>query len=49
VTVEARHASVVGLIRNGTEFGISPNGAFDKPFGAGKVLKDVTSLHYIKG
>jgi rubrerythrin len=49
VTVEARHASVVGLIRNGTEFGISPNGAFDKPYGASKVLKDVTSLHYIKG
>jgi rubrerythrin len=49
VTVEARHASVVGLIRNGTEFGISPNGAFDTPFGASKVLKDVTSLHYIKG
>ncbi|MGZ4248508.1 MAG: ferritin-like domain-containing protein [Solirubrobacteraceae bacterium] len=49
VTVEARHASVVGLIRKGTEFGISPNGTFDKPFGASKVLKDVTSLHYIKG
>ena len=49
VTVEARHASVVGLIRKGTEYGITPNGAFDKPYGASKVLKDVTSLHYIKG
>jgi rubrerythrin len=47
VTIEARHAAAVGLIRNGSEFGISPNGAFDKPFGATKVLNDVTSLHYI--
>ena len=49
VTVEARHASVVGLIRNGTEAGIAPNGAFDKPYGASRVLKDVTSLKYIQG
>ncbi|MDQ6834782.1 MAG: ferritin-like domain-containing protein [Actinomycetota bacterium] len=48
VTVEARHASVVGLIRNGTDHGITPNGAFDKPYGATRVLKDVKSLHYIK-
>jgi rubrerythrin len=48
VTVEARHASVVGLIRNGTEFGIAPSGAFDKPYSATRVLKDVTSLHYIE-
>jgi rubrerythrin len=48
VTVEARHASVVGLIRNGTDYGITPNGAFDKPFGATRVLNDVTSLNYIK-
>lgn len=49
VTVEARHASVVGLIRNRSEFGISPNGAFDKPYGASRVLSDVTSLNYIVG
>ena len=49
VTVEARHASVVGLIRNRSDFGITPNGAFDKPYGASQVLKDVTSLHYIVG
>ncbi|MHB8656383.1 MAG: ferritin-like domain-containing protein [Solirubrobacteraceae bacterium] len=49
VTVEARHASVVGLIRNGSAYGITPNGAFDKPFGASRVLQDVTSLHYIVG
>lgn len=48
VTVEARHASVVGLIRNRSKFGISPNGAFDKPYGASRVLTDVTSLHYIQ-
>lgn len=49
VTVEARHASVIGLIRQRSEFGISPNGAFDKPYGAARVLSDVTSLHYIQG
>jgi rubrerythrin len=47
VTIEARHASVVGLLRNGTEAGIAPSGAFDKPKGASKVLSDVTSLNYI--
>lgn len=47
VTVEARHAATVGLIRNESKFGITPNGAFDKPYGASKVLKDVTSLYYI--
>jgi rubrerythrin len=49
VTVEARHASVVGLIRNQSGYGITPNGAFDKPYGASRVLKDVSSLHYIEG
>jgi rubrerythrin len=49
VTIEARHASVVGLIKDGTEKGIAPSGAFDTPFGASKVLKDVTSLKYIVG
>ncbi len=48
VTIEARHASVVGLLRNDSDFGITPNGAFDKPFGASRVLKDVTSLKYIQ-
>ena len=47
LTVEARHASVVGLIRNGSKYGIAPDGAFDKPRGATRVLKDVTSLNYI--
>ncbi len=47
VTVEARHASVIGLLSHGTEFGISPDGANDTPRGATRVLKDVTSLNYI--
>lgn len=47
VTVEARHASIIGLLRNGSEFGIAPSGAFDTPKGATQVLKDVTSLNYI--
>jgi rubrerythrin len=47
VTIEARHASVVGLLRQHSEHGIAPSGAFDKPKGATQVLKDVTSLNYI--
>ncbi|MBV8988854.1 MAG: ferritin-like domain-containing protein, partial [Solirubrobacterales bacterium] len=47
VTIEARHASVVGLLRNGSQFGIAPSGAFDTPKGATQVLKDVTGLNYI--
>jgi rubrerythrin len=48
VTVEARHASVIGLIRQKSDYGITPDGAFDKPYGASRVLKDVKSLHYIQ-
>lgn len=47
VTVEARHAATVGLIRNGSRHGITPSGAFDTPQGATKVLKEVTALNYI--
>lgn len=47
VTVEARHAAVIGLISRGSEFGISPDRANDTPFGASRVLKDVTSLNFI--
>lgn len=45
--IEARHAAAVGLIRNRSDHAITPNGAFDKPYGASKVLSDGTSLHYI--
>ncbi len=48
VTIEARHAAAIGLIRNGSTFGISPNNAFDTPLGAKAVLKGVTKLNYIK-
>jgi len=47
VTIEARHAAVIGLIRNHSEYGIAPSGAFDTALGASQVLKDVTSLNYI--
>lgn len=49
LTVEARHASVVGFLRNGSDYGITPNGPFDKPLGAEQVLDDVASLKYIVG
>jgi len=49
ITVEARHASVIGLIKNGTPAGISPNGPFDTPFTAQRVLKDVKKLGFIVG
>jgi hypothetical protein len=47
LTIEARHAAVAGLLRNGSEYGITPNGAFDKPQGATEVLKEVSGLNYI--
>jgi rubrerythrin len=47
VTVEARHAAVIGLLSHESEYGISPNGANDTPLGATQVLKDVFSLNYI--
>lgn len=48
LTIEARHAAVVGFLRFGSGKGISPDGPFDIPFPAGRVLRDVKSLHYIK-
>jgi rubrerythrin len=48
LTVEARHASVVGLILDRTPDGISPEGAFDTPLTANQVLKAVESLHVIR-
>lgn len=47
VTVEARHAAVIGLIQNGTASSIAPFGPRDQPRGASRVIKDVTSLNYI--
>lgn len=49
ITIEARHASVIGVIRNPNPAGISPDGPFDTPFTAQRVLKDVTKLGFIVG
>jgi hypothetical protein len=48
MTVEARHASVVGLLNKPTPSNISPNGAFDKPMTAAEVLKIVGKTGFIK-
>jgi hypothetical protein len=48
LTVEARHASVIGLL-NGPKGMLTPNGAFDTPFTAEKVLAAVKSTGFIVG
>lgn len=48
LTVEARHASVVGLLATNAGRGIVPDGPFDKPVTAAKTLKAVQGLGYIK-
>jgi hypothetical protein len=48
VTIEARHAAVIGLIVKESVAGIAPAGPFDVPRGANRVLKDVAKLHFIK-
>lgn len=47
VTVEARHAAVIGLLSRGTVKSISPNKANDTPFTAGQVLHAVKGLNFI--
>jgi len=47
LTVEARHASVIGLINDPTGAGISPSGPFDTPLSAGKVLAAVKGTGFI--
>jgi rubrerythrin len=49
ITVEARHAGVVGLLAHNTEKAIAPHGAFDTPYTAAKVLKAVAATKFIKG
>ncbi len=49
LTIEARHASVIGVIRRATPKGISPDGPFDTPFTAAKVLKIVGNTGFIVG
>jgi len=48
LTIEARHASVIGLL-NGAKGMITPNGAFDTPYTAQKVLAAVKSTGFITG
>ncbi len=47
-SVEARHASVAGLLLKPTPANISPNGAFDKPKTASQVLKAVEATGFLK-
>jgi hypothetical protein len=48
LTVEARHASVAGLILSGKPSGLTPDGSFDTPFTAAKVLKAVEKTGFLK-
>jgi rubrerythrin len=47
-TVEARHASVAGLLLKATPANLSPDGPFDTPFTAAKVLKAVEATGFLK-
>jgi rubrerythrin len=47
-TIEARHASVIGLIAKNSPKGIAPFGPFDKPYTAAKVLKAVEATGFLK-
>ncbi len=49
LTIEARHASVIGLLNDPTGKSIAPNGPFDTPFTAAKVLKAVEGTGFIVG
>lgn len=48
LTIEARHASVIGLIAKNSSKGISPDGPFDTPFTANEVLKAVEATGFLK-
>jgi rubrerythrin len=47
-SVEARHASVAGLLLKATPASLSPNGAFDKPKTAAQVLKAVKATGFLQ-
>jgi hypothetical protein len=47
LTIEARHASVIGLLNDPTGEMITPDGAFDKPFTASKVLAAVKGTGFL--
>jgi rubrerythrin len=48
VTVEARHASVAGLLMKESPKSLTPDGAFDTPFTAAEVLKAVEGTGFLK-
>jgi rubrerythrin len=48
LTVEARHASVAGLLLKATPGNITPDGPFDTPFTAAEVLKAVEATGFLK-
>jgi hypothetical protein len=47
-SIEARHASVAGLLLTGKPSGIAPDGPFDTPFTAAEVLKAVEKTGFLK-
>jgi rubrerythrin len=47
LTIEARHASVIGLLIEPAGADIAPNGPFDTPYTAAKVLAAVKSTGFI--
>jgi Ferritin-like domain len=47
LTIEARHASVIGLLNDPSGESIAPNGPFDTPFTAAKVLAAVKGTGFI--
>ena len=49
LTIEARHASVIGLLNESTGGGIAPDGPFDTPLPARKVLAAVKGTGFIVG
>jgi len=49
VTIEARHAAVIGLLNDPTGESIAPNGPFDTPLTASKVLAAVAATGFIVG
>ena len=48
LTVEARHASVAGLLLKPASKNLSPDGAFDKPKTAAQVLKAVEATGFLQ-
>jgi Ferritin-like domain len=48
LTIEARHASVAGLLVKPTEKEMTPDGPFDTPFTAAEVLKAVEATGFLK-